>query len=314
MNASHALCPLAIRYRARTKSSPVATTDSGPRARRLRVEVGGAGLVRRGLPAVPHRLRDEATPADGLELAAEQVLQDVGEMNGEIEADRTLLAEMPPCRQHDPVVAADERRRREMDLAEHPRGDHGASEAVRRTASPLLLDGEDRATACRRLGHDPAAEDRDRQRLLAQHVTAGKQRRDRDPVVGRRLRGDVERDDRLVGEHLVERGQHGRPTAEERLGVVGAPVGGRRVKVADRDKVELEEADVGERRESAQVAAAHRAGSDEDEREPGHRATTEARLSEASAGRTTNQLSPRPGRGTSIRAGTGRRAASRPRR
>ena len=111
-------------------------------------------------------------------------------------------------------------------VAEHPRGDHRAREPVRRTAPPLLLHGEDRAAACRRLGHHPAAEDRDRQRLFAQHVTAGEQRRDRDPVVGRRLRRDVERDDRVVGEHLVERGQHGRPTAEERLGVVGASVGG----------------------------------------------------------------------------------------
>ena len=65
-------------------------------------------------------------------------------MDREVEADRALLAEMAPSGQHDLVVAADERCRGEMDVAEHPGGDHGPREAVRGAAPPLLLDRQDR--------------------------------------------------------------------------------------------------------------------------------------------------------------------------
>ena len=42
--------------------------------------------------------------------------------------------------EHDPVVATDEGRRGEMDVAEHPGGDDRPREAVRGAAPPLLLD------------------------------------------------------------------------------------------------------------------------------------------------------------------------------
>ena len=101
-------------------------------------------------------------------------------------------------------------------------------------------------------------------------MTAGEQRRDRDPVVGGRLGHDVERDDRVVGEDLVERRHDGRPPAEEGLGVVGAAGCCFPVEVADGDEVEFEESDGGQRGQPAEVAPAHRAGTDERERQPAH--------------------------------------------
>ena len=291
-----------MRYSARTEILAGRDDRFGPSCDRLAVEVRRGVLLGGGrLAATAHRLGDEAAAADRGELAAQQVLEDVGEVDREVEADRALLAQVPPGREHDPVVAADEGRRRQVDVAEHAGLDHGPREPVRRAAPPLLLDRQDGTAACGRLGHDLAAEDRDRQRLLAQDVAADEERRDRDPVVGRRFGGDVDGHDRVIGEDLVERGHDGRPAPEERLGVLGAARRVVRVQVAHRDEVEVEEADVVERGQPAEVAAAHRAGSHEGERQPAH-------------GADTLPLSLRTARGTSIRAGTARSVVSPPRR
>ena len=92
----------------------------------------------------------------------------------------------------------------------------------------------------------------------------------------------------------------GRSPTEEALRVVGAAGCGIPVEVADGDEVEFEEADVGQRCEAAEMAPAHRAGSDEGQRQPAHAPPSEA------AHPATHPINRRPALGTSIRAGTAR--------
>ena len=99
----------------------------------LTVEVGRIpGRAGGRIATAADRLGDEAAAADRGELAAEQVLEDVGQVDPEVEPDRALLPEVAPRGEHDPVVATDERRRRQMELTEHPGRNDRAREAVGR--------------------------------------------------------------------------------------------------------------------------------------------------------------------------------------
>ena len=116
--------------------------------------------------------------------------------------------------------------------------DDGARQPVRCVPAVVLGGRQHRAGACGRVDDRAARANRDAERLLADHVQAFVERRDRDRVVDGRIGDDVERLDDAARDQLLVVGVDGRTRAQHLLRETGSLLGGPEPRVADGGELE----------------------------------------------------------------------------
>ncbi len=145
-------------------------------------------------------------------------------------------------------------------------------QTVGRIAAIVLGRGKNGAAGPRRRYHDIARAHRQGQRLLAEHVLALLERRNRNRDMAAGVGDHIEGGDRGVGDCFGDGAMYARTPAQRRFCLVGGTLGTCLIDIADRDQLDIGQPGAGKRCQARNVPASHAPATDQAQRQPFHTA------------------------------------------